>query len=286
MAPPWLTPEVIARSGGVIQALVFDENARRRSSAHSVRVWSGPVPEKSFYEVGDGTFVASPEFMFLAAATVLSFVQLVAFGYELCGLYSFDDREERGFRKRAVPLTTTSTLKRYLAAAKGCRGYATAVSACRQVEDNSASPMETYDAMWLTLPYRLGGYCLRKPLMNHEVPLDPRAMRIAQRTKCFLDMGYIDPMLDIEHHGKHDHSSYEDRTSDRARVNALKEMGFEVIELTNDQVNDIIAFDYIVQRIAKILGKRIRKEHLGVTPARLALRKELRAWNRSGGRLA
>ena len=145
--------------------------------------------------------------------------------------------------------------------------------------------METFDVMALCLPYRLGGYGLEKPLMNCEVPLTARAARIAKRRKCYLDMGYLKKGLDIEHHGKLDHSSPEDMASDRARVNALKEMKFEVIELTKDQVNDLYAFEYIVQRIARLLGKRIRKEKTGATTARLSFRRDMAIWNQSSGRL-
>ena len=159
------------------------------------------------------------------------------------------------------------------------------MSALSHVVDNSASPMETFDILALCLPYRLGGYGLPTPIMNCEVPLSSRAARIAKRHRCFADMCYGTIGLDLEHHGKLDHSSEEDVLSDRARVNALKEMGYEVIELTNDQVRDLMAFEYIIQRIAKLLGKRLKKSRLGATPERLAFRKQAFGWNQSSGRL-
>ena len=145
--------------------------------------------------------------------------------------------------------------------------------------------METFDAMALCLPYRLGGYGLRKPHLNYEVPLTERAARIAKQQRCFADICYPKIHLDIEHHGKYDHVSLEDRAHDRARVNALKDMGFEVIELTKDQVNDLIAFEYIIQRIASLTGKRIKTSALGAKDARLAFRREVLSWNRSSGKL-
>ena len=62
-------------------------------------------------------------------------------------------------------------------------------------------------------------------------------------------------------------------------------MGFEVIELTKDQVSDLMAFEFIIQRVAKLIGKRLDKRKLGATPARLAFRREVFSWNRSSGRL-
>ena len=284
-APSWITEEFLKPIDGRLHVLVFDLKSRRRSAAHVAHVWSAEVPEGSFYDLGGDVFVASPGFMFLAAASTISLVALIAFGCELCGLYSFDADEKRGFRKRSKPLTTARKLRDYLMGAKGCPGCAKALSALSHVVDNSASPMETFDVLALCLPYRLGGYGLQVPVMNKEVPLSPRAARIAKRQRCFADMCYEAIKLDIEHHGKLDHSSEGDVASDRARVNALKEMGYEVIELTIGQVGDLVAFEYIVERIAKLLGKRLRKIRLGAISERVALRKELFGWNRSNGRL-
>lgn len=285
LAPKWVTSQFLNQLDGRLHVLVLDERLRRHSDLHVAHAWSGPIPEGSFYKLDANALVASPSFMFLMAASLISTAQLIAFGCELCGLYSFDETARRGFRKRTIPLVTIEQLQLFLAGAQGCRGYVKAMAALPHILERSASPMETFDALAFCLPYRLGGYCLEKPLMNYEVPLTPRAARIAKRGKCFADMCYPEIKLDIEHHGKLDHSSPEDEVSDRARVNALKEIGYEVIELTKDQVNDLIAFEYIAQRIAKLIGKRLKREQLGATPARLAFRREVFGWNLSGGRL-
>lgn len=270
-------------SGDILEVLALDAPRQRRSKRRAVHEWHGAIPEGSFYELSPNVFVESPPFMFLQAANILSFPALIAFGDELCGLYSFDEQEDRGFRRRTAPLTTKRKLERCLEQAKGCKGSAQARSALSYIVENSASPMETLDEMTMCLPYRHGGYGLHVPEMNQEVELNERAARIAKRQKCFLDMGYLPTKLDIEHHGKYDHSSEAEVASDRARVNGLREMGIEVVELTIDQVSDLVAYEFIVQRIARILGKRLSKDHLGATPERLALRKELFLWNASSG---
>lgn len=284
LAPSWATPEFLEPIGGKISLLVFDKKQRRNSSLHVTHLWGSRIPEGSFHALSDTVYVMSPGFMFLMAATLLSEQKLVAFGYELCGHYSFDDTSKRGIRKRSVPLTTIDALRNYLKGTENCRGHRRATSALRHVLEHSASPMETFDAMALFGTPRLGGYRLGTPVMNHEVPLNAHAARIAKRSKCYLDMGFPAHKLDIEHHGV-DHASPEAWASDRARVNALQKMGFTVIELTFEQINDLRAFEFIAIHIAKILGKRLRKHTLGATPERLALRKEVFDWNHSGGRL-
>lgn len=285
LRPDWINEELLEPTDGVLHVLVFNKAEIRRSKRVVAHAWSGLVPDGSFYQRSPHVYIESLEFIFLHAATILDFTELIALGDELCGIYSFDVRERRGFRKREHPLLRKSQLEQYLQRAAGCPGRRTALMALQHIVEMSASPMETFDEMTMCLPYRLGGYSLPKPTMNEEVILTPRAARIARRSKVYLDMGYGVYMLDLEHHGKYDHSTEKEIDSDRARVNALKEMGFEVIELTADQVGDPVAYEYIVQRIAKQLGKRLKTEKLGKTKERMALRNALYTWNRCYGKV-
>lgn len=286
LMPDWVDNQFLEPTGGIFHALAFDAHRCKTLKEISVHIWTDPIPEGSFYELQPNVYVESPAFMFLHAASILDFASLIAFGDELCGLYSFDAREKRGFRKRKFSLITSAGLLHFLETAKNCRGAKRALRALGYVVDNSASPMETFDEMTMCLPYRLGGYGFPCMNMNEEITLTARAARIAKRNKCRLDMGYKDLFLDIEHHGKLDHSTDEEKESDFARVSGLKEMGFEVIELTKAQVGDLIAYEIIIQRIAKEkLHKRLRKSALGATPERLALRKALFTWNNSNGRI-
>lgn len=285
LMPEWIGDELLDELDGVFHMLSFDLNQRRRSSARIVRAWSGPIPEGSFHQLNDDVIVMSPACMFLQAATKLDPFSLIAFGDELCGLYSFDAREPRGFRKRSAPLSTKAQIGDYIAKAGGCRGRRKAATALQYVVERSASPMETFDEMTMCLPYRLGGYGIREFEMNHCVPLTPKAARIAKRAKCYADMFLSGINLDIEHHGKLDHCGSEEMERDRARVNALKEMGLEVIELTAGQVGDLFAYEAIIQRIARLDGKRIDKEKLGATSERLELRRNVYRWNESNGSL-
>ena len=284
LIPEWAAPTCAYY--GMLHLLVFDSAFKRHSQTHATHAWSGPVPEGAFFALRPNVYVESPEFMFLHAATILDFETLIAFGDELCGFYSFDEREKRGFRRRSAPLTSTKKIAQLLAkTASGSPGMSIAKRALQYVVDGSASPMETFDEMTMCLPRCYGGYKLPTATMNQEVILTPRAARIANRERCYLDMGYLEHNLDVEHHGKYDHSEEDERSSDRARVNGLKDMGIEVIELTKDQVNDLYAYELIIERIAKILNVRIRKSCKGATEARLKLRKAIVDWNSSSGRI-
>ena len=284
MAPAWITPRFMDGNLDKLGILVFDAALRRRSASHVAHSWTGPVPRNSFNGIGN-VFLCTPEFCYLQAAVDLSFIELIAFGCELCGLYSFDEHAERGVRQRKAPLTSRSRLASYLDGAQGCRGYKKARKALQYVVDGSASPMETYDLMCLCLPYRHGGYGLEYPEINGEVKLDGPAMRIAGLESARGDMLWRDAKFDLEHQGAYDHESTEKYYRDRARKNGLREMGIEVYELTARQVGDIGAFELVALRIAGMQGKRIPKAKLGPTEERVALRRILNEWKSSYGKL-
>ena len=286
LIPEWITDEFLAPTDGVLHLLSFDNSQKRLHSDVTVHAWTGPIPEGSFYELSSGIWVESPAFMFLQAASILDQKTLIAFGDELCGLYSFDRRDvKRGFRKRERPLLTIGQLTQFVHQAGKWKYQKRAQKALKHIVANSASPMETLDEMTICLPGTLGGYLVTTPIMNEEVHLEGKAARIARREKCYLDMGYASKHLDVEHHGKNDHSSPEQMDSDRARVNGLKEMGFEVIELTKGQVYDLEAYECIIKRIARILDIQLNHRALGHTQQRCDLRRRLFEWNKSSGKI-
>jgi len=143
--------------------------------------------------------------------------------------------------------------------------------------------METLDAMLLCLPYRYGGYSLPQPTMNREVPLTPDAARLSRLSKCYADISWPPYRLDLEYQGHADHLDAKDFEEDRRRINALRIMGFEVIEITSGQVADWRAFEILALHSADALGHRVRKENCGLTDQRKDLRQTLFAWNASFG---
>ena len=285
LAPTWVDGFFLEPIGGKFHIMSFDRNMRKQTTDMVVHTWSQNLAKGSFYELKPHVHIAAPEFIFLASANILGMRQLIALGDELCGLYGFDMHAERGLRKREVPLTNKKRMSEYLSRASDCRGAAKALQALRFVVERSGSPMETFDVMAICLPCHLGGYALRQPEMNRSIKLSPAARTIYHAKECAPDLGWFDIGLAVEHLGEYDHSGAEKALSDRARVNALKEMDFHVIELTGTQVYDLDAFETIILMIAKMLGKRVYKRDCGATDARLALHREIKAWNKSYGNI-
>lgn len=145
--------------------------------------------------------------------------------------------------------------------------------------------METECYLLISLPFRYGGYGMDCFSLNFPIPLNETAARIADRDTCYGDICSYDLRVDIEYQGKHDHANSFDYDDDRARINGIKEMGYDVIELTSSQVGNLQVFEDILLRVAKKANRRIDKRHLGATSERISLRNALFDWNAAGGYL-
>ena len=268
--PNWLTPSLIEQSGGSVHGLVFHQGYHKSVGKPKWHLWQ-KVPEGAFSPAGERSFVSSPEFCFLQMASILSVPELVMLGMELCGGYCLDPAEDEGLGKRSVPLTSREKLADFIACAHGLHGHRQAQKALTFVLNHSASPMETAVVMLLHLPYRYGGYGLPAPTLNLPIPLEGRARKLYGASVCYGDICWQKPPLDLEYLGVEAHVGSAKMLADRSRTLAIAEMGFQVIEITKEQVFDLEAFDIIARRIAKILGRRLREESCGATPERKRL---------------
>ena len=272
--PYWLDNDVLAMSGNQIHPLVFFKNDKSSRTKQIWHLWN-KVPRDAFSPAGEGSFVASPEFCFLQMASVLSFSELVLLGMEFCGFYCLDPTEEEGFGKRPIALTSCARIRDFLAENEGARGRRAAEVALNYVADGAASPMESAVYLLLVLPYKRGGYRLPRPLLNYEIKLDDKARKLFGGRSCWGDLCWPDSHLDLEYLGRPSHEGANNMLSDRRRTLAIEEAGYEVVEITKEQVLDLVAFDIVARRIAAKLGKRLDNKKCGVTPERQALSRVL-----------
>ena len=292
--PPIITAELLRPENGVLHILAQNTRDRRETNTHRCHLWQGDFPVGSFYQLSNEAYVASPPFVFLQMAQQLTLTQLIALGDELCGFYSFDESARFGIRQREVPLVTIEDLEEFIAQARaatskqsrGTYGICKAERALEYIVERSASPRETALALFLALPYRLGGYGFPKPEMNVEIPLTPEATAIAGRgCKTLRADLLMRAHFILEYNGNKPHSGEAAGLSDRARINALELMGYEVMELTHEQLDKQGSFEIIVKHLAKKLGKRLDPHKLGPLPKRMNLRNEVFSWNSASGRV-
>ena len=239
----------------------------------------------------DDMVIVSPELCFLQMANELSLVKLIALGFELCGLYvmppsdlvssdpddlcwSDDSQEHCPMR---YPLTTPARLSSYLDASCGIDGLVKARRAASYVLAHSASPRETVLAMLLTLPYSMGGYCLRGFELNRKVDLSVDAARHFRKSYCVCDLYHAAGRLAIEYDSDFAHSGDDRRQSDSRRVKALTLTGESVVSITNAEITNRQTMDGIAKLVRRKLGLRAHHDTDVQIVARIRLRTELLA---------
>lgn len=240
---------------------------------------STPLPDRSFYQLEQGVYVASPELCLLQLASTLTEPQAVKLAMEMCGSYAIDVHDdEMGFAKRP-PLTDAAKLSAYAARLHKPGGGAKALRHLRYIADNSASPRETALCMLLCMPPRFGGYGIALPELNRRIELTPREQLAVGVHHFDCDLYWPGSRVAVEYDSAQFHAAHEKQERDAIRRNMLQYKGVHVITATRLQVNSEAQFDKLAIQVARKVGKRLRapaKEHVA---ERAKLRKTLFEWD-------
>lgn len=246
----------------------------RSSSRCYPHVCTFPLPPSTFLALSKGILCAKPALAFIQAGTYLSFPALLELGYELCGTYRIDPRSHEAVFQME-PLVSCAEIRMFIRKHPHLNGAKKAAQALAFLADGSASPRETKAAILLALPKHRGGYGFGTPVMNHEVRATAKARSIAGRNSFRCDLCWPDVRLDVEYQSREFHEGEASRIRDSRRTNALMSMGFNVIAITNEELESLRATDVIASTIAKAIGKRMRKEPTDHMIRKVKLRKEL-----------
>jgi len=212
-------------------------------------------------DIGDGLMVSSPEYCFHQMAAQLTLAKLIELGYELCGVYSLPlendpDVPARGFYNRP-PLTSVKKLRCFhesLPSASGCKK---AKRALRYILDGSASPMETILAIFLTLPYMLGGFGFDLPDLNKRITLTKAVRREFNVDFLVCDMYWPNERIAVEYDSDQQHTGSDRIASDSKRRNVLFSSGIKVISVTKQQLYSSVELERVARTIAKQMNKRL-----------------------------
>jgi len=252
---------------------------RREDVFMHQHVFSSETPVGCFMNVGRNLMMSSPEFCFLQMANHLSLVELLELGYELCGEYSLPlphDKKvpKRGFYNRKQ-LTSTKKLQEFLNSMPGVKGSTKAIRALTYLQDGSASPMETKLALFMVLPYKLGGFGFEKPELNRRVNLTKSVRKYFRKEYYVCDLFWAEKKVAVEYDSDQNHTGSERIASDSKKRNALVSMGIQVVSVTKQQLYNSKELESAVRTVAKHMGKRLFPAKSNFPAAHLELRKEL-----------
>ena len=250
------------------------------------------LPDRSFYKLDNGIYVASPELCLMQLAAKYSEPQAVKLALEMCGGYALDPIDPSSpFADLDSPDENSDICKRpALTRASKIRAYANRLFVpnsrahqthfLRYVADGSASPRETALCMLLCMPPRFGGYGIALPELNKRIEMSSseRLMIGVSHFDCDLYWARR-KKVGVEYDSKKHHTAIEKQERDAIRRNMLQYKGVQVIVATRLQVNKPGQFDKLARQIGRAVGKRFRapeKEHV---EARSSLRKVLFDWD-------
>lgn len=237
------------------------------------------LPRKSIRKLSNDAHVASANLALCQiASTTSDLVPLLLLLWEACGTYCTQRTgllRSQGTIYNSTPLTSVRALKAFCARCPSLRGSRKLSRALRYVADNSASPRETSLALLLGLPERLGGYNLGIPHMNKKVIATEQAFAVSGKRFFRCDLCWPGQKIDLEYQSRHSHEGEAKRIEDSRRTNALASMGWNVIEMTNDEASSISTLNIIANSLRKALGKRTRAQGYELGDKRLELCKKL-----------
>ena len=142
----------------------------------------------------------------------------------------------------------------------------------------TASPFEVQTSILVSLPRDEGGLGIGIA-NNVRIPLSEGARSLYDKTCCYADI-LIESSTDsmgviLECQGRSAHDSEAASLSDAERTTALTSMGYDVIQITYDQITDKKSFNNIAELIHKKAGLPYIPKTDQERTAENALRREL-----------
>ena len=231
-----------------VDVTVSERSARSRAKGRIIHLCKLALPAGAVIS-RNGTWIASPELVFLELASKLNIHRLILLGLQLCS-------HPPGNPSAAI--ATKQQLEVFLAKTSGHRGQRKALRAVKYIQDGSASIMESMVYMILTLPHALGGYALNGAVFNYEIKLKDEAGKRLGQKRCFTDLYYKAAKLAVEYESFAFHSSPLEQGKDAVRSAILERQGIKVMHLSTIQLYNQDACKDFVFNLASRLGKRIQ----------------------------
>lgn len=230
-----------------IEVVVNDARRRRHASGVACHVWNGSLLQNSILAIGEGLYVASPEFVLAQQSSQLHQVSLCKLLGRYLGTWS-PLKDESGEQFKRAPLTSFDALNAFLLEAGRFRGKDSLKLAMAYTCDGAASAPETSLQLALCLPPELHGLNLEQPIMNYEVNLSTEARTLYPADSIRIDLCWHNKKFGLEYQG----SEHGNRLgADYARSYAAHVEGYELLFAAKEQLASAEQMFYIAGEVAK-----------------------------------
>lgn len=257
-----------------IDILLAMDFMRTDSKPFRPHAFGAIVTGDDIHELVPGLCVVREELCFMQASTWMSRLELIEYGYELCGRYEVPlAQSKNGFDsyiERLQPVATRDGIRAYLNKKAGLRGSRKATDALVHVRDGARSPTECAIAMLINLTKKDGGLGCRSLQLNYRLKV-PETVR-PLTTSSSLEVDIYVPRLKagVEYDGEV-HADAVQRARDAERLSALAAMGIRVDIVTRKQLAEQLPLHRAMNAVARSL-----KINLDPTPQFQRAQNELR----------
>lgn len=155
------------------------------------------------------------------------------------------------------------------------RGTARALRAAQQAMEGSGSPLESKAAIMLFTERSIGGEQLTDVKLNHTIALTKKAQVLAHQKTCVADALDSQHELVFEANGEAYHADRHGFAEQSGRRAALETMGYTVMNITNDMLNDLERLDAFLTSIEMQTGIHLREKSVAFLGRREKLHGEL-----------
>lgn len=174
------------------------------------------------------------------------------------------------------PLIEIEELQRFAARVRSEMWGKQFYEAAQQVIGVAASPLEVAGIMLFSRPRRRGGAGFNNIYVNDLTPLSVSARQIAGQKVCYGDIVIVNPItmkaVIIEIQGEVVHGSGAVLDHDATRMTALQSMGYDVILVTHDMLNDRNQLDTIIHSVCDRLELNYKPKTKAMQRAETRLR--------------
>lgn len=225
----------------------------RTSSTHfKCHVLAIMRSSEELIHIAPGLFAVGGALSFIQAATWMEPLELIEYGYELCGRYELDPSEPKaGYRDRR-PFTNTRRIRAALDAHPHMPGAKRARRALAFVRDGSRSPMETALALAIVLPKSKGGLGYRHIELNHRIAIPKELKPMTSSNHLEIDIFAPKKNAGIEYDGD-EHSKLKRRSHDADRSAILGMLGISLRTITGLHFAQQLEFHRAMNSIAVLL---------------------------------
>lgn len=239
------------RRHGPLELLVPNTASRRWANDLHTAVITPELPKNSFLELRPGrdakkrivlpdatqVFVASPELQIIQMAQQLqemvrhgkvsryrAQLKILGFADECCGRYFRDaDNPKSGNLHydnwdTCTRFATPESIDLYIKSVRHIDGLGLTRSILRYIIDESGSLMETYLNHALTLPPRMAGFSMRKPLANKQLQADEKLLGQMKHQSIRPDLQWPEYRMLAEYLGDKEHAGKPARIEDKNRM--------------------------------------------------------------------